>query len=61
MCLLAVDLLQCQSSLCLHSENGLLLLCFYRASLCFIKFLLVGRRQVEFAVNGVEGLNKVNR
>ena len=49
MCLLAVHLLQCRSRLCLHPENGLLLRCFCRASLWLRRFLLVGRRQVEFA------------
>ena len=47
MCLLAVHLLQCQSNLCLHLENGLLLWCFYRESLWPRRFLLVGRRRVE--------------
>ena len=49
MCLLAVHLLQCRSSLCLHPGNRLLLLCFYIVSLWLRRFLLVGRRRVEFA------------
>ena len=39
MCLLAVHLLQCWRSLCLHPGNELLLLCFYTASLWLRWFL----------------------
>ena len=49
MCLLAAYLLQCQSSLCLHPGSGLLLLCFYMASLWPRQFLWVGCRRVVFA------------
>ena len=49
MCLLAVHLLQCRSSLCLHPESGLSLSCFYIASLWLWQFLCVGHRQVIFA------------
>ena len=41
VCLLAVLLLQCQSSLCLHPENVLSLWCFYRESLWPQRSLLV--------------------
>ena len=50
MCLLAVYLLQCRSSLCLHPENGLLLWCFYKASLWLRRFLSVVRWR-EFALS----------
>ena len=49
MCLLAAPLLQCRSSLCLHLRSGLLLLCFYIASLWLRRFLWVGRRRIVFA------------
>ena len=49
MCLLAAHLLQCLSRLCLHSESGLLLSCFYISSLWPRRFLWGGRRWEEFA------------
>ena len=49
VCLLAVPLLQCQSSLCLYPENTLSLWCFYRESLWLQRFLLVDHMRVEFA------------
>ena len=51
MCLLAAHLLQCRSSLYLHPGSGLLLLYFYIASLWLRQFLLVGCRQVVFALS----------
>ena len=51
MCLLAVHLLQWQSSLCLHPESRLLLSCFYIASLWLRRFLWVGRRRVVFVLS----------
>ena len=51
LCVLSVRLLQCQSSLCLHPENGLLPWCFYRESLWLRRFLLVGRKRVEFPLS----------
>ena len=49
MCLFATHLLQCRSSLCLHPGNGLLLSCFYIASLWLRWFLWVGRERVLLA------------
>ena len=49
MCHLAVHLLQCQSSRFLHMRSGLLLLCFYIASLWLWRFLWIGHRRVVFA------------
>ena len=49
MCLFIAYLLQCQSSLCLHPERGLLLSCFYIASLWLQQLLWVGCRRVVFA------------
>ena len=49
MYLLAENLLQCRSSLCLHPRSGLLPLCFYIASLWLRWFLWVGRKRVVFA------------
>ena len=49
MCLLAVHLLQCPSSLCLYPGSGLSLSCFYIASLWLQRFLWVGLRRVVFA------------
>ena len=51
MCLLATHLRQCWSSLCLHPGSGLLLLCFYMASLWLLRFLWVGRRRVVYALS----------
>ena len=49
MRLLAAHLQQCQSSLCLHLRSGVLLSCFYKASLWLRRFLWVGRKRVVFA------------
>ena len=49
MYLLATPLLQCRSSLCLYPGSGLLLSCFYIASLWLRRFLSVSRRRVVFA------------
>ena len=48
MCLLAANLLQCWSSLCLHPRSRLLLSCFYIASLWLRWFLWVSCRRVVF-------------
>ena len=48
MCLIVAHPLQCQSSLCLHPGSGLLLLCFYIASLWLQRFLWGGRGWVVF-------------
>ena len=48
VCLLAVLLLLCRSSLCVHPENVLSLWCFYRESLLLRRYLLVSRMLVEF-------------
>ena len=49
MCLIAAQLLQSWSSLCLHSGSGLLLSCFYITSLRLWQFLWVVRRRVVFS------------
>ena len=60
--LLAEHLLQCRSSLCIHPGNGLLLWCFYTASLWLRRFLLVDRRGVEFASSFLfEGRSKTDK
>ena len=56
VCLFAVHLLQYRSSLCLHPGNGLLLLCFYIASLWLRQYLLH-----RPSVYGIKGLGKVDQ
>ena len=48
MCLQVAYLLQCRSSLCLLPQTGLLLSCFYIASIWLRRFLWVGHRRVVF-------------
>ena len=48
MCLLEARLLQCQSSLCHYPGSGLLLLCFYIASLWLRRSLWVGHGREVF-------------